>query len=200
MFNQIPNEFVDLMPKKKSIIAVFGLVCLIATASIAQTITGYSGITPPRPVTEASARATFQTAISAGLVATADAATVTNPTTQVTRAGTGIIRTDGGGTFVIVRLAYDDGLTAITAPTIKVFGRANISEPWRILRSRGGAISTQLLTASTDATDGTLNYTTPDLTSNVWDVQGCDQLLIAVETALAGTGTTSNATVQVLIQ
>jgi hypothetical protein len=180
--------------------AALAVVGLVATVALAQTVTQFTWITPPRPVHEASIRATYQTAISAGLVATIDAATVTNPTSQVVRAGTNIMRADGGGTFLVVRLAYDDGLTAITAPAVKVFGRANLGEPWRLLRTRGGAVQSTLLTAATDAEDGTLKYTTPDLTTSVWDVQGCDQFIVAVETALAGTGTTSNAVVQVLMQ
>jgi hypothetical protein len=185
--------------KTRTLIAI-AAVAICAAAAISQTITAYSWITPPKPTTEAAVRATYQTAIAAGLVATIDNATVTNPTTQVTRSGTSIVRSDSGGVFMLVRLAYDDGLTAITNPSVKVFGRANLGEPWRLLRNRAGALSASLVTASTDATDGTLDYTTPDLTTNVWDVQGCDQFIIAVETALAGTGTTSNATVQVLFQ
>jgi hypothetical protein len=185
--------------KTRTIVAL-AVLGVFAAAALAQTITAYSWITPPKPTTEASVRATFQNAISAGLVATIDNASITNPATQITRSGTSIVRSDSGGTFLVVRLAYDDGLTGITNPIVKVFGRASLSEPWRLLRNRAGSLSASLATASTDATDGTLDYTTPDLSTNVWDVQGCDQFIIGVETALAGTGTTSNATVQVLFQ
>jgi len=184
----------------KTIVLISVLVSLLAAAAIAQTAANYTWSANVNTTHPAAPRSTFQTAVADGLPATIDAATITNPTTQITRAGTNLLTVQGRGTFLIVRLAYDDGLTSITSPTVKVFGRANSGEPWRILRTRGGAISAQLLTAATDATDGTLEYTTPDLTTNVWDLQGCDQILIGVEVALAGTGTTSNARIEALVQ
>jgi hypothetical protein len=182
------------------ILAVVLVLTIAAAVLFAQTASNYTWTANVNTTHPAAPRATFQTVVAAGLPATIDNATITNPVTQITRSGTSLLTTQGRGTFLVVRLAYDAGLTAITAPTVKVFGRGNSGEPWRILRTRGGALNAQLLTAATDATDGTLDYTTPDLTTNVWDLQGCDQILVGVEAALAGTGTTSNARIEALVQ
>lgn len=188
------------LPLKTLVLAAVVMSLLAASALLAQTSANYTWSANVNTTHPAAPRATYQTVVAAGLPATIDAATITNPLTQITRAGTSLLTVQGRGTFLIVRLAYDAGLTGITSPTVKVFGRANSGEPWRLLRTRGGAINAQLLTAATDVTDGTLDYTTPDLTSNVWDLQGCDQILIGVEVALAGTGTTSNARIEALVQ
>jgi hypothetical protein len=182
------------------VVVVMAVLAIAAAVLLAQTAANYTWSANVNTTHPAAPRSTFQTAVADGLPATIDAATITNPTTQITRAGTNLLTVQGRGTFLIVRLAYDDGLTSITNPTVKVFGRGNSGEPWRILRTRGGALSAQLLTAATDATDGTLDYTTPDLTTNVWDLQGCDQILIGVEVALAGTGTVSNSRIEALVQ
>lgn len=130
------------------------------------------------------------------LINTADAATVTNPQTEVTRTTTPIINR-AGGTVLRVRMAYNASLTVSQAPIVKVFGRTGSTQAWQLLKSAAGNIRETLTTAATDVTDGTYDYTTPDQTVHSWDCDGCEQLLIVVETALAGTGTVSDAFLQI---
>lgn len=124
-----------------------------------------------------------------------DAATVTNPNTQVTRNTTPIIKRSGGTTLRL-RMAYDASLTVSTAPVVKVFGRTG-SDSWQLLKSVRGNVSEALSVAATDASDGTLKYTTSDQFVHSWDCDGCDELIVVIETALSGTGTVSTAFVQV---
>jgi hypothetical protein len=152
-----------------------------------------------------SASSKWFTVITAGGMDDQDAATITNPTTEITLSTRNIVLrgwqddgTDGPneGVLLIVRLAYDDGLTSITDPVIKVFGRDNDDEVWTLLETVGGTVTATIATAATDVTDGTMLYTTPDLSADAWDTQGCRQILIGVETALAGTGTVTTAYLQ----
>jgi hypothetical protein len=139
----------------------------------------------------------WQTVISAGGPATQDAATITNATTQITAATRSIFSRKGAGTILLIRLGYDDGLTSITNPIIKVFGRTG-SDAWMVLKDVSGNLTLTLTTAlSTDATDGTLLYTAADVATSSIDCLGCDEILIGVQTALAGTGTVSNSIIQV---
>lgn len=139
--------------------------------------------------------AKWLTARAAGEVASQDAATITNPEVSIASYETKIIKLGQQGTNLILRLAYDDGLTAITNPIVKVFGRTG-SDAWQLLLNKAGGVTTTLTTSANDTTDGTLLYTIPDFTTQAIDCLGCDELLVGVETALAGTGTVSNAIVQ----
>lgn len=140
----------------------------------------------------------WQTVITAGGPAAQDAATITNPDTQITAATRSIFNRGGGGTILLIRLGYDDGLTLITNPIIKVFGRTASTEPWMVLKDAAGNIAITLTTATTtDVTDGTLFYTAADVATASVDCLGCDEILIGVQTALAGTGVTNNSIIQV---
>lgn len=130
--------------------------------------------------------------------ATLNNATITNPTTQITTSTTHPLSTQGVGTLLVLRLVYDAGLTSITNPTVKVFGKSGASA-WSLLQTKAGALNAAITTASTDVSDGTFKYTTPDLTNIAWDMQGCDTILVGVEVALAGTGTVSNSLIQAKI-
>jgi hypothetical protein len=139
----------------------------------------------------------WQTVIAAGGPALLDAATITNPTTQIVRATTSIFERSASGTVILIRLGYDDALTGITNPIIKVFGRTG-SDPWMILKDVAGNIAMTLTTSlTTDVSDGTLLYTAADVATASVDCLGCEEILIGVQTALAGTGVTNNSIIQV---
>ena len=140
----------------------------------------------------------WDVAVTAGGPAVQDAATITNPTAQIGSAKIPI-NTLRGGSHVIVRLGYDDALSTITNPTIKVFGRTG-TDVWQILRNRAGNIAVAIPTApSTDVTDGTLLYTTPEFSALAWELLGCEQIVIGVQIALAGTGVVNNSIIQAKI-
>jgi hypothetical protein len=145
----------------------------------------------------------WTTVITAGGPAVQDAATITNPNTQITAATRAIFRRNGIGRTMLVRLGYDDGLTGITSPVVKVFGRTGSSDVWTVLETRSDALTMTLTTVTaTDVSDGTLLYTqagyTPTVGTQSCDVLGCEEFLIGVQTALAGaTTTTANSVIQV---
>jgi len=141
------------------------------------------------PVSGISQWRTANTAINV-----ADASTVTNPNTQVTRYTTPIIKRSGG-TTLRVRMGYDQALVVSQAPVVKVFGRTG-ADAWQLIKSVRGNVSETLAVAGTDVTDGTFDYTTSDQLIHSWDCDGCDELLIVVETPLAGTGTVTTAFLQ----
>lgn len=131
-----------------------------------------------------------------GHLETQDNASITNPDTQVTGATNRIFRSLHG-TLLMFRMKYDDGLSSITDPVIKVFGRFNSGDQWMLLRNQDEAITMTLTTAATDVTDGTDKWTTPDLNAHVIDKAGCREFLVGVQTALAATGDPTLATIEV---
>lgn len=150
------------------------------------------------PMFVVSVKSSWATVVGAGGPAAIDAATVTNPTTEVTRSLTRpFLIGDRVGQYLQVRLAYNPSLTVSTSPTVKVFGRRN-GGGWELLMTRGGAKNVALVTSSADVNDGTFKYTVCSATDTV-DLLGSDEILVAVEVALAGTGTTSDSLIQVRI-
>lgn len=136
----------------------------------------------------------WQTIIRAGGVNSADASTITNPTTQITRSTTSLFTRHSTGTYIALRLGYDAAATIATNVVVKVFGRSDSNQTWDRLLTKGSqAMSAALAPTATDVTDGSLKYTTVTL-ENLWDCLGCSELLVGIETALtvsAGTATTA---------
>ncbi len=130
----------------------------------------------------------------------ADANPITDPTAEITAATRKLIDKKGDrGTHLRFRLVYDDGISAITAPKLAVFGRTG-TQQWQRLVTKGGSTQVTLTPDTTnDCSDGTLNYTTPLLNDHTVDTDGCDQFLVGIETALAATGTVTTAYVEVKI-
>lgn len=141
-------------------------------------------------------------AIAATGVDDQDAATITNPTTQITASTRKLLRRSSGS-LLTFSLQYDRTLTSITAPVIKVFGRKRAGDGesdgrWELLKNKNGDLAITLTPASTDVDDGTYKYTTVDMTNHVVDTQGCDEFLVGIETALAGsTGVATTAVLNV---
>lgn len=145
-----------------------------------------------------SGTAVWQTIIDAGGPANADVTpgnTITNPDSQITSVTTHILQRKAKGTTLLLRLGYDDGLTAITDPIVQVFGRTGDDE-WELLPNTAQDLSVTLTTAATDTTDGTYKYTTVYLNETAWDCRACDEILVGIIIALAGTGTVNNSFIQ----
>lgn len=136
----------------------------------------------------------WQSLIDAGGLIVQDAAIITNAATQITNSTRHVFNRVGQGTVLLTTMKYDAGLTISTAPVIKVFGRTG-SDIWLPVRMRNSSqISASLVNSSTtDGTDGTFKYTTPDYNLQAWDCIGYEEILVGVETILAGTGTVNNA-------
>lgn len=179
---------------------VFALLSLVLGPALFNVASAYAPTSEVGSDVRAPGQTTIPTTVTAQwrtattAINVIDAATVTNPETQVTRNTTSIIKRTGG-TTLRVRMAYDASLTVSTAPVVKVFGRTG-TDAWQLLRSVRGNVSETLAVAGTDVSDGAFKYTTSDQLTHSWDCDGCDQLLIVVETALAGTGTVNTAFIQ----
>jgi len=125
--------------------------------------------------------------------------TITNPGSHITDANKNIVVIPGG-TLLIFRMRYDDGIGTITDGIVKVFGRLNENNPWELLRSQDEAITQTLTTNAADAEDGTNNFTTPDYNANVYDKLGNNEFIVGVTTAhAAGSGDATLSILQVKV-
>ena len=125
-----------------------------------------------------------------------DNANITNPTTQIIFITTHIFETGCLGTTLLLRLGYDDALTLITDPVVRVFGRTGATDPWQLLKNVTGGTEAALVTSANDTITGDLKYTIVDPALQAWDVMGCEQILVGVQTALNGTGDLTNSIIQ----
>lgn len=105
----------------------------------------------------------------------------------------------GGADQVLIRLKYDDGLTAITNPVVQVFG-FDAGGNAVMLRNKAGTPSDEI-TLSTDTTndltDGTNNYTSIT-DAQVVELLGATEIQVGIKTPLSGTGDATTAVVEVL--
>lgn len=139
----------------------------------------------------------WATSIDAGGMTSADASTITNPDSSITASTRHIVtRGNAGGRYLQARLVYDASAGGtITNPVIKVFARRQAGDAWQIMPNVNGSISVTLtLDTTNDVSDGTYKRTMISPTLTTWDLCGCNQFLIGVETAVAhSTGTASLA-------
>lgn len=153
------------------------------------------GVHDAQGVVDMSLGAPWVTVIDAGGVDGADASPITDPDANITASDHHIFTRDmKRGTYIVARMAYDDGLTTITDPVVKLFGRHDSNDMWQILENLNGDIAVTIPTDLTnDVSDGTLNFTHPDNSANVWDCMGCNEFLFGIETPLSATGTVTTA-------
>jgi hypothetical protein len=146
-------------------------------------------------------------AIAAGGVDNVDnSGTVTNPESHIDGPGRNIIvfnDTDPG--FIRFRLKRDDGDTPSADPVGAPFGRRTLKDqngnttgysPWERLVDSTGDNTHTFTTASSDASDGTWQYTA---WSPLYDRNGCDQIVLGLTTAYAvGAGNAALAIIEAL--
>ncbi|MHC4610868.1 MAG: LamG-like jellyroll fold domain-containing protein [Planctomycetota bacterium] len=141
----------------------------------------------------------WQTVLAAGAIDGTDnaGADITNPDTQISGADHLFLKIDKQGTFVQFRLKYDASLTGITNPVIQVFGRFNNEEGWQRLKNLSDSTDVTLSTAANDVTDATWAWTHPGYLDQTVDLDGTDEIIVGVKTALAGSvGDVSTAVVE----
>jgi hypothetical protein len=116
---------------------------------------------------------------------------ITTPTSQITLSTRKLVRVDGRGTTLLVRMAYDSGNAPSTDPVIQIFGRRDSSDAWMRLLNKNATPAysvTMVDAAGTDVLDGSYKYTAVSPTDTAFDLMGCDELLFGVKTAGQGTG------------
>ena len=122
-------------------------------------------------------------------IKTLDAATITNPSSQIGSLKLPILRINRSRTLYL-RMRYDDaaGTTSFINPIVKVFGRTG-SGMWQILENLAGEIRAEILRDNdVDLDDGTYRYTHPTNDDNAWDCAGYEEILVGVERAYSTTG------------
>lgn len=138
-------------------------------------------------------------AIDAGGVDAADATPIVNPDTQIVASDHHILNVGLAGTTLRLRVAYDRAATAITVqPIAQVFGRTPGGQWEKLVNKNGANQITLTATIATDVDDGTaLKYTDVDLNAHAVDLDGCEEVLVGMHTALAHTtGSAANAKLQ----
>lgn len=143
-----------------------------------------------------SARSAWQTVIDAGGMDDTDGSgNPTNPETQID--GTDhhdlLSAAKKEGTTVLFRVGYDDALSGVTSPVVRVFGKFDkddTNEIWTMLPDANGSTDlTCTVDTTNDVADGTLKYTKPVSVDGL----GFNDFRFGVKTAIAGTGTVTNA-------
>ena len=161
-------------------------------------------VTPTRPLPTVTINESFIRPASTmtnwitvcDLPTTADNAgsTVVNPG-GITRAEQHWLQMLGTGTTVQIRLRYPTAGSVSTDVVVQPFGRDANGIPQRLLDSTGTHALTLGDDTTNDARDGTYSYTQPVEV----DADANKEVLIAVKTALAGSGLT-NAVIQARIK
>lgn len=154
-------------------------------------------------IAPASLTGKWTTVIDAGGIATADAAAITNPLTQIVTSTTHIFK-KVAGTFVAARMRHA-GTGTITSPIVVLFGRnsaVGASGPWQRLYNQAATPAYQVtltLAASTDIVFAGLMCSDVNPKTHVWDCMGCDEFVFGIETAYnATTGSEASAIVEAM--
>lgn len=156
----------------------------------------------PRKISDAvsptSLTSTWETIIDPGGMIIQDAASIQDPSADISSSTRHIFQRKGKGTLLLLRMAYPASLGTITDPIVKVFGRANANEEWQLLQTRAGSNTVTIETdTANDTNNGVTAYTIPNYSAQCVDCLGCDQLLVGVQTILAaGSGTPDSASLE----
>ena len=142
----------------------------------------------------------WKTAIQVGGMSVTDnsGSNITNPDTQINGTTRNTLKINKLATLMQFRLVYDDGLSSITDPVVQAFGRFDDSQEWQRLKTIAStpSIDVTLVTAASDVTDGTDNFTDPGFEAQTIDLSGTDEVTVRILTALAATGDVSTAYLQ----
>lgn len=99
------------------------------------------------------------------------------------------------GTQLLVRLKYDAAVTSPTSPAVQLFGKDSQGSILPLVDGSGTHAQTLTIDLTNDVTDGTYKYTT----AKTLNIAGCKDVLAAIKTAFAGTGTVNNSAIQVRV-
>lgn len=121
---------------------------------------------------------------------------IDDPDTQITDSAKSILRVGKAGTKLRLRIKYDDAITSFsTPPVFNVFGRntiADTAQPWqRLVNLCGNAdisIAQDQVESMVDVFDTETaknQYTHPHPADHTLHLEGCDEILVGVHTAVA---------------
>lgn len=99
------------------------------------------------------------------------------------------------GTQLLVRLKYDAAVTSPTSPAVQLFGKDSQGSILPLVDGSGTHAQALTIDLTNDVTDGTYKYTT----AKTLNIAGCKDVLAAIKTAFAGTGTVNNSAIQVRV-
>ena len=111
----------------------------------------------------------------------------------ITRSTQNRVTNVGRGTTLQIRLKYDDGVSGVTSPVVQPFGFDGNNSPQRLVNSAGTHELTLTIDTTNDVTDGTYKFTQPVEV----DMDANRDMLVAVKTAFAATGTVNNSAIQI---
>ena len=140
------------------------------------------------PVALGSRWVTIIDALGTG-IETQDAAIIVDPSAQIA-ASKLIMKRESRGNILRVRLVYDGTNSVGTPPIVKLFGRTG-ADVWQIIQNlEATPQNTVTLTAvaAQDVKVSGARYTNPDRLKHAWNVEGYDELVLGVETAMVYTG------------
>ena len=100
----------------------------------------------------------------------------------------------GAGSHLVLRMKYENALISTVGPTVSVLG-IDINGAIEKLRTMRGDLSAVLTPNAGDTASGIYRYTVPDDMAT-FPLRGAQQVVVAIEGALSGTGTVSTSTVE----
>jgi hypothetical protein len=165
----------------------------MATINVKEQVRGPYDHAYVRPV---SIESDWFTMIAAGGVDDAD--TGKNPDTWAAMADHNTLKVDGLGTMLMLRQVYDDAVSSVTTDvTVRVVGRSGDSDEWMSIPNRSGDHTADLaIDTSNDLQDGSSGYTSVDKDANVWDVMGCNEVIVQIATPVSTNGNDALAIIQ----
>lgn len=133
---------------------------------------------------------------------TADDSTLNDPEDDITSDKSRLFFAPLGTSLVLCH-GYTGSVNSVsTQPVVKVFGRTvatsdettltaldGVRGQWMVLPNKAGSIDITISDSATDTTDGTTTLTTVDPDAHVVDLLGCNQILVGIKTASAGSTT-----------
>lgn len=99
------------------------------------------------------------------------------------------------GSQLLVRLKYDASVTLPTSPVVQLFGKDSAGIVSPLVDGSGTHPQTLTIDLTNDVTDGSYKYTS----AKAMNIAGCKDVLAAIKTAFAGTGTVNNSAIQVRV-
>lgn len=140
----------------------------------------------------------------ANTINTADDTTLNQPLTQITADTRTLFSRDSQqtGTSLMFRVGVPSGLTSLTNPVMRVFGRKQDSgDAFQMLQNLNEQFDITFDLGNNTTIEGGVRYSSPTK-AHIVDMASCDEFLAGIKTALGaggGTGTIADAFIEVKV-